>query len=133
MVRVIRGSKELFRLKSLTENSEWCCFREKGWMARRDEGEYPLWGFVVANVTARSEDAPFVPPRPNPKSPAAAPLTIFSQALTNNASALVSRSPVRLTWSETGAGVGLESLCEFHNRFSLASILRDGEDNLRHK
>ena len=91
------------------------------------------WGFVVANVTARYGDAPSAPPRPNPKSPAAAPLTIFSQALTNNASALVSRSPVRLTWSETGAGVGLESLCEFHNRFSLASILRDGEDNLRHK
>ena len=38
------------------------------------------WGFVVANVTARSGDVPSAPPRPNPKSPAAA-LAIFRQAL----------------------------------------------------
>ena len=39
------------------------------------------WGFVVANVTARSGDVPSAPPRPNPKSPAAALLAIFRQAL----------------------------------------------------
>jgi hypothetical protein len=38
-------------------------------------------GFVVAGVTARYGDAPPVPPRPKPKSPAAAPLPIFRQAL----------------------------------------------------
>ena len=32
---------------------------------------------VVAGVTARSGDAPPAPPRPNPKSQAAAPLPIF--------------------------------------------------------
>src|SRR5260370_852267 len=31
--------------KSLFENFEWCCFRGKGRMARRDEGEYPWWIF----------------------------------------------------------------------------------------
>jgi hypothetical protein len=40
-----------------------------------------LFGFVVARVTARSEDAPPAPPRPQPKSLAAAPLPIFRQAL----------------------------------------------------
>jgi hypothetical protein len=32
-------------LESLSENSEGCCFRAKGRMARRDEGEYPWWIF----------------------------------------------------------------------------------------
>ena len=31
--------------KSLSENYKGCCFRAKGWMARRDEGEYPWWIF----------------------------------------------------------------------------------------
>src|SRR5436190_12182178 len=31
--------------KSLSENSEGCCFCGTGWMARRDEGEYPSWIF----------------------------------------------------------------------------------------
>jgi hypothetical protein len=39
-------------------------------------------GFVVAGVTARCGDAPPAPPRPKPKSTAAASLTIFRQALT---------------------------------------------------
>ncbi len=39
------------------------------------------WGFVVACVTARCGDAPHATPRPNPESPAAAPLAIFRQAL----------------------------------------------------
>ncbi len=38
-------------------------------------------GFVVAVVTARYRDAPTTPPRPRPKSPIAAPLPIFKQAL----------------------------------------------------
>jgi hypothetical protein len=29
--------------KSQSKNSEGFCFWAKGWMARRDEGEYPLW------------------------------------------------------------------------------------------
>lgn len=32
-------------VKSLIENSEACCFRGKGCMARRDEREYPSWVF----------------------------------------------------------------------------------------
>jgi hypothetical protein len=32
-------------IQSLSENWEGCCFRGKGWMARRDEGEYPSWVF----------------------------------------------------------------------------------------
>jgi len=40
-----------------------------------------VWGFVVTGVTARCGDAPPVPPRPKPKSPAAAPIEIFRQAL----------------------------------------------------
>jgi hypothetical protein len=32
-------------VKSLIENSEACCFRGKGWMARRDERGYPSWVF----------------------------------------------------------------------------------------
>ena len=39
------------------------------------------WGFVVACVTARCGDAPPAPPRPKPKSPAAASLAIFRPAL----------------------------------------------------
>ena len=39
--------------------------------------------FVVAGVTARCGDAPPAPPRPKPKSTAAASLTIFRQALSN--------------------------------------------------
>ena len=39
------------------------------------------WSFVVAFVTARYGDAPTAPPRPRPKSPAAAPFPIFRQAL----------------------------------------------------
>ena len=31
--------------KSRWKNYEGCCFRGKGWMARRDEGEYPSWIF----------------------------------------------------------------------------------------
>jgi hypothetical protein len=31
--------------QSLFENSAGRCFHAKGWMARRDEGEYPLWIF----------------------------------------------------------------------------------------
>jgi len=31
--------------QSLSENSEGCCRRGKGWMGRRDEGEYPSWVF----------------------------------------------------------------------------------------
>ena len=38
-----------------------------------------LLGFVVAGVTARCGDAPPAPPRPKPKSPAAAPLPILRQ------------------------------------------------------
>lgn len=33
------------RSKSLSENSKGRCFRAKGWMARRDEREYPSWVF----------------------------------------------------------------------------------------
>ena len=40
-------------------------------------------GFVVAGVTARCGDAPPAPPRPKPKSTAAASLTIFRQAPRN--------------------------------------------------
>ena len=32
-------------LSSPFKNYEGCCFRAKGRMARRDEGEYPLWIF----------------------------------------------------------------------------------------
>jgi hypothetical protein len=32
-------------VKSLSKNSEGFCFWAKGWMARRDEGEYPWWIF----------------------------------------------------------------------------------------
>jgi hypothetical protein len=38
-------------------------------------------GFVVAGVTARNGDAPPAPPRPKPKSLAAAPLSILRQTL----------------------------------------------------
>jgi hypothetical protein len=31
--------------QSLSENCEGLCFCAKGWMARRDEGEYPWWIF----------------------------------------------------------------------------------------
>ena len=31
--------------ESLFGNYEGCRFRGKGWMARRDEGEYPWWIF----------------------------------------------------------------------------------------
>jgi len=31
--------------KSVSENSAGSCFRAKGRMARRDEGEYPPWIF----------------------------------------------------------------------------------------
>ena len=40
-----------------------------------------LLGFVIARVTARCGDAPPAPPRPKPKSLAAAPLPIFRLAL----------------------------------------------------
>ena len=32
-------------VKSLIENSEACCFRGKGYIARHDEEEYPSWVF----------------------------------------------------------------------------------------
>jgi len=38
-----RGTRKA--AKSLSKNSEGCCFRAKSWMARRDEGEYPSWVF----------------------------------------------------------------------------------------
>jgi len=37
--------------------------------------------FVVADVTARCGEVPSAPPRPKPKSPAAAPFPVFKQAL----------------------------------------------------
>ncbi|MDB6064719.1 MAG: hypothetical protein JWR26_927 [Pedosphaera sp.] len=33
------------RPRSLFENYAGRCFRAKGWLARRDEGEYPWWIF----------------------------------------------------------------------------------------
>jgi hypothetical protein len=38
-------SGQVFSCESLSENYEECCFRGKGRMARRDEGEYPWWIF----------------------------------------------------------------------------------------
>src|SRR6266478_5418273 len=82
--------------KSLSENYEGCCFRGKGRMARRDEGEYPLifdrgatkpggllpLAWVGSAITARCGDALASPPWPETKSLAAAPLVVFRQALT---------------------------------------------------
>jgi hypothetical protein len=33
----LEGPLPVTNPESLSENSEWCCFRGKGWMARRDE------------------------------------------------------------------------------------------------
>ena len=41
----LNASLALSKFKSLTKNSEGCCFRATGWKARRDEGEYPWWIF----------------------------------------------------------------------------------------
>ena len=95
-------------LKSVSENYEGCCFRGKGRMARRDEGEYPRWDLRLRSnearrpsprtlraaglfcpwpaltrlaQAARCGDAPASPPWPRPKSLAAAPFRIFRQAL----------------------------------------------------
>ena len=103
---VLPGGDSAVRSKSLSENSEWCCFRGRGRMARRDEGEFPSWVFdreqrsqtasasktlraagllagacVGSPVAARCGDAPASPPWPHPKSLTAAPLAIFRQAL----------------------------------------------------
>ena len=93
--------------KSASDNSEWRCFgwetgtrraskvstsvspvamERQRWMpsgigiSGATAGLLPL-GFVVTGVTARCGDAPPVPPRPKPKSQAAAPLPIFRRAL----------------------------------------------------
>jgi hypothetical protein len=39
------GESDVVFFKSLSENSKGGCFRAKGWLARRDEGEYPSWVF----------------------------------------------------------------------------------------
>ena len=115
-----RGAKNCFpasaglagrMVKSLSENSMGFCFRGKGCMARRDEGEYPCGSAteeqrsqavfcaktlraagllpaagVGSAVTARCGDAGAraeapSPPWPQPKSLAAGPHGIFRQAL----------------------------------------------------
>jgi len=53
--------------------------------------------FVVADVTARYGDAPSAPPRPKPKSPAAASLTIFREALSKGKAELGAPPFCRIT------------------------------------
>jgi len=98
--------------QSLSENSKGACFSSKAGMARRDERAYPHGSvsekqrrqtglaaktlraagllpvdFVGAALTARFGDARALPPRPQSKSLAAEPLSIFRQALSRNGSA----------------------------------------------
>jgi len=42
---VVTNEKCAFTAKSVSENSAGSCFRAKGRMARRNEGEYPPWIF----------------------------------------------------------------------------------------